>query len=264
MSWVLITGGSKGIGFSLAESFASRMYNIILVARDQQQLEESKRKLESKFLIQVEILSCDLGDSASPQTIYDFCSVRKLEITVLCNVAGLGGTGDFPDMPSDKMREMIRLNLESAILLTQVFLPVLRSTKPSFILHVASMAGFGPLTIKSVYSSTKSALISFCYSLKYLLKDDQISVSCLCPGPVFTKPSIENETIKQLGWFGKRMAVSPADLGEYAVRCLLNGKLIIVPGKMASFVAVLIKSLPKRMLVYLSYRFSRRNRLKTI
>lgn len=265
MSWVLITGGSKGIGFSLAESFARRKYNIILVARNQLQLEVSKLKLASAFPVQVEVLSCDLGDSGSINTIYNWCSERKFEITVLCHVAGLGGSGDFPDLPMDEMQSMIRLNLESAILITRFFLPVLkRSQSPAYILLVGSMAGFAPLPIKCVYSSTKSALISFCYSLKYLLKDDGISVSCLCPGPVFTKPSIESETLRQLGWFGKQMAVKPADLSEYAVRSLLKGKLMIVPGKIAAIVARVIRSLPKTMVAYFSYRFSNREKLPSV
>ena len=75
-----------------------------------------------------------------------------------------------------------------------------------------------------MYSATKSSVIFFSYASRFQLKDKNISVSCLAPGPVYTKPQTENETEKQLGWFGSRMALSPKRVGEIAVRQTLNKK----------------------------------------
>jgi short-subunit dehydrogenase len=60
--------------------------------------------------------------------------------------------------------------------------------------------------------------------------DKDISVSCLAPGPVFTKQSIVEDTKQHLGWFGMKMEVPPARVGEIAVRNTLRGKMMIVPG----------------------------------
>jgi short-subunit dehydrogenase len=111
------------------------------------------------------------------------------------------------------------------------------------------MAGFAPIPAKNMYSATKSAVIFFSYSLRYQLVGKRISVSCLNPGPVFTKPGIEKETKEKLGWFGMKMAVAPWKVGEIAVRETLNGKLIIVPGTGAKLMATIIRALPRRLTV---------------
>jgi short-subunit dehydrogenase len=254
--WAIIAGGSKGIGLSIARALAKKKYNLLIVARDPDALQKAKSALEA-FNIQVEILSCDLSLATAAGIIYDCVTERRLEIRILCNAAGMGGSKDFPVLPLDDLRTMIRLNFESAVALSFMFIPLLKQTAPSYILNVGSMAGFSPIPIKNVYASTKSALISFSYSLKYLLKADQVSVSCICPGPVFTKPSIREETIRQLGWLGKQMAVDPDLVGEYAVKGLLKGKMIIVPGKLASLFSHLIRILPQRLMAWVSYTFKK-------
>ncbi|HEY4936456.1 MAG TPA: SDR family NAD(P)-dependent oxidoreductase [Puia sp.] len=259
MSWALVTGGSKGIGFSIAESLAKREYNIVLVARNQIELLIAKSKLEKNFNIEVEIISCDLSISESAKIISDWCNSRGFELKILCNAAGMGGSKDFFDLPLNDLRTMIRVNLESTIALCSTLIPQLKINAPSYILNIGSLAGFAPIPLKNVYASTKSALHSFSYSLRYLLKNDKISVSCLCPGPVFTKPSIEKETIKQLGWFGKQMAVETSVVGELAVQAMLRHKIIIVPGKLATIVSYLLRIIPGQFLAYIFYSFRKQN-----
>jgi short-subunit dehydrogenase len=74
-------------------------------------------------------------------------------------------------------------------------------------------------------------------------------VSVLCPGPVFTKPEIREDTKKKLGWFGTLMAVPPEKVGEVAVRETLNGKLVIVPGTLSKITSFIIRILPRKMVV---------------
>jgi short-subunit dehydrogenase len=116
------------------------------------------------------------------------------------------------------------------------------------------MAAFAPIPAKNMYSATKSAVLYFSYSLRYQLKEKNISVSVLCPGPVYTKPEIKAETKKQLGWFGDQMAVSPEKVGEIAVRKTLNKKLVIIPGGLNKIVAFVIRVLPRRWITGLYYK----------
>src|SRR5258706_14709200 len=97
MSWALVTGGSKGIGYSIAEALAKRKYNILLVARNQKDLAEAKEQLENRFKIQVEILSCDLSLAESAKIIFDWCIDKNIEINILCNAAGMDGSNNFPE-----------------------------------------------------------------------------------------------------------------------------------------------------------------------
>jgi uncharacterized protein len=256
--YALVSGGSKGIGFAIASALARRNYNLLLIARNADDLNEAKNKLESNFPIHVDILPADMNDPGSAEKIAGWCTERNLLLSVLCNVTGIGGSEDFLSNTLDESLYMMRLNLEPAVSMIYHLLPLLKKNQPAYILNISSMAGFAPISIKNIYSATKSAMIFFSYSLRYQLIHDHISVSCLCPGPVFTKPTIEKETIAQLGWLGRKMAVSPDKIGEIAIEKTLRKKMIIVPGMLAKTISVILRILPKRVIAFIYYKLSAR------
>ncbi len=248
--YALIAGGSKGIGYAIAEALAKRGYNLILIARGMDALLKAKNELEKNYPVQVQVLSYDLSTENAATDIAKWCTDNNINLKMLCNVAGLGGEGDYLQLPLDSVRYMINLNLESAMALSYTLLPLLEKNAPSQILNVSSMAGFAPIPSKNMYSATKAALTSFSYALRYQLRDKNITVSCLAPGPVYTKPSIKETTIKQLGWFGNAMAMKPARVGEIAVKKTLRGRPMIVPGTLAHIMSGVLRILPKRFLTY--------------
>jgi len=249
--YALVAGGSKGIGYAIAEALARRNYNLILIARHMDALLAAKTRLESTYHVQVELLVYDLSREESATAIAQWCKEKNINLRMLCNVAGFGGAEDYLNLPLDSLRYMVRLNVESCMALSLTLLPLLEKNAPSYILNVGSMAGLAPIPSKNLYAATKSAVIFFSYSLHYQLKNKNISVSCLNPGPVFTKPSIVKETKEQLGWIGMKLAVDPKKVGEIAVRETLNGKLMIVPGTGAKLMSVVIRALPRRLVVAL-------------
>ncbi len=247
--YALVAGGSKGIGYGIAEALAKRGYNLILIARHMDTLLAAKERLEKAFPVQVQLLALDLSFESTAGEISKWCTERNIHLKVLCNVAGMGGENDYLTLPLDSLRYMVRLNIESCMALSLLLLPLLEKNAPSYILNVASMAGFAPIPIKNLYSATKSAVVFFSYSLQYQLREKHISVSCLCPGPVYTKPEIEKVTKEKLGWFGNQMALDPHFVGEYAVMKTFKGRMIIVPGSLAKFSSSIIRFLPRRWIV---------------
>ena len=258
--YALVAGGSKGIGYALAEALAKRKYNLILIARHADSLLAAKHKLESAYHIHVELLVNDLSREQAADEIAQWCNERNIHLKMLCNVAGSGGAKDYLSLPLETLRYMVRLNIESCMALTLRLLPLLEKNAPSYILNVASMAGFAPIPVKNIYAATKSAVIFFSYALRYQLQDKAISVSCLAPGPVFTKPSIEKDTKEKLGWIGMKMAVPPERVGEIAIRKTLKKRMIIVPGTLAKISSILIRLLPRRTIVALYDRAGRRKK----
>ncbi len=244
--YALVAGGSKGIGYGIAEALARRGYNLILIARHLDTLDVAKHKLENTYHVTVHVLVYDLADDNSATAIGTWCTDRDIHLKMLCNVAGLGGTNDYLKLPLDSLRYMVRLNVESCMALSLTLLPLLEKNAPSYILNVASMAGMAPIPSKNMYSATKSAILFFSYSLRYQLKKQHISVSCLCPGPVYTKPEIIADTKKRLGWFGNKMALMPHRVGEVAVKKTLKKHMVIVPGTLAKIMSGVIRVLPKR------------------
>ena len=248
--YALIAGGSRGIGFAIAEALAKRGYNLILIARNMDGLLAAKNKLEAAYPVHVDVLSYDLSKEETASAIAAWCTQKNIPLKMLCNVAGLGGDEDYLSLSLDSLRYMVRLNIESAMALSLTLLPLLEKNTPAYILNVASMAGFAPIPSKNIYAATKSAVISFSYSLRYQLKEKNISVSCLAPGPVYTKPSIKKNTKEQLGWLGDAMSVKPARVGEVAVRKTLKGRPIIVPGTIAKILSGVLRVLPKRFVAW--------------
>ncbi|WP_165823943.1 SDR family NAD(P)-dependent oxidoreductase [Pseudochryseolinea flava] len=243
--YALVAGGSKGIEHAIAEALAKRKFNLILVARHLDALENAAHQLEERYGVDVEILQYDLSEETSAEKISTWCIERKIPLKVLCNVAGYGGVNDYLSLPLDTLRYMVNLNLESCMALTQLLLPLLSQNKPAYVLNVSSMAGFAPIPSKNMYSATKSAVVFFSYSLRNQLRKKDISVSCLAPGPVYTKPSIKKDTESKLGWLGKKMAVRPQRVGEVSVKRMLKGRMLIIPGTLAKTTSVLIRVLPR-------------------
>ena len=243
--YALVAGGSRGIGYAIAEALASRGYNLILIARGMDGLVTAKTTLEAAYPVHVEIIQKDLSLESSAGEIAAWCNERSIPLKMLCNVAGLGGSSDYLSLPLDSLRYMVNLNVESCMAMSLLLLPLLEKNSPSYILNVASMAAFAPIPLKNMYSATKSAVLFFSYSLYHQLKGKNIHVSCLAPGPVFTKPEIEAETKKQLGWIGMKMAVPPKKVGEIAVRKTLRGRKVIVPGTLAGIMARFLRLFPR-------------------
>jgi len=247
--YALVAGGSKGIGYAIAEALAKRHYNLILIARHLDSLQAAKEKLESAYGIHVDLLVTDLSRQEAADEIGQWCFENEIPLKMLCNVAGFGGERDYPSLSMEETRYMVRLNVESCMTLTLRLLPLLEKNAPSYVLNVASMAGLAPIPSKNGYSATKSAVIFFSYSLHYELMDKNISVSCLAPGPVFTKPSVVRDTKKNLGWFGTQMAVKPGKVGEIAVRRTLQHDLLIIPGTLPKLSSFIIRLMPRKWMV---------------
>lgn len=256
--YALIAGGSKGIGFAIAEALAKRNFNLILIARNSDTLAFAKSKLENKYNVTVKTLSYDLSLESSAPAIAAWCKERDIKLKMLANVAGLGGQDDYLKLSLDSVRYMVNLNVESGLALTMLLLPLLEQNAPAYVMNVASMAGLAPIPSKNVYAASKSAVIFFSYGLRYQLKSKHISVSCLAPGPVFTKESIKAETRRTLGWFGKKMAVPPDRVGEVAVRKTLRGRMLIIPGTLAKLSSIAIRVMPRRMAAALYSRVDKK------
>lgn len=257
-AYALVAGGSRGIGFAIAEALAKRRFNLILIARNPDTLALAKSKLEKKYGVVVEILSYDLSLESSAPAIAAWCMDRDIKLKMLANVVGLGGQDDYLKLSLDSIRYMVTLNVESGLAMTMLLLPLLEKNAPAYVMNVSSMAGFAPIPSKNVYAATKSAVIFFSYGLRYQLKSKGISVSCLAPGPVFTKKSIKAETERTLGWFGKQMAVPPDRVGEVAVRRTLRGRMLIVPGTLAKLSSIAIRVMPRRMAAALYSRVDKK------
>ena len=181
MKMVLVTGASSGIGKEFARQFAYRGYNLLLVSRREELLAELQREFIDEYHINVDYLACDL--SINPKQVYDYCTEKGYEITVLVNNAGYGDYGSFIKSDLEKDLGMIELNNKALVALTYYFIQDMKKFGFGHVINVGSVASFMPGPYMAVYYATKAFVMSFSMALREELRQDNIKVSVLCPAP---------------------------------------------------------------------------------
>lgn len=245
MKTVLITGASSGIGKSFCQSFAKRGYRLIMVARHQDQLEQLRKEIIDQYDVEVHILARDLTKGTCRE-VYEAC--RNMQIDLLINNAGFGDSGTFLDRDLDKQLNMIRLNIMALVELTHLFGKDMQERDAGGILNVASIAAFAPGPYMSVYYATKSFVLSFSQALAYELKDTQVSVTCLCPGPVQTDFFRRAELLDSPMWKIAPPA-SPSQVAEKAIAGLMHQQDLVInslSGKLFNFA---VRIVPRKLML---------------
>ncbi len=216
MKTALITGASGGIGEAFAKIFAKNGYNLVLVARSEDKLNRIAKELQSQYQIKVSILVEDLSKPNIALKIYNTIKEREIIIDTLINNAGFGDFGTFIDEDLKIVTEMIHLNITTLTEMTSLFVKDMKVRDSGKILNIASTAAFQPLPRFGVYAATKAYVLHFTEALHYELKDTNIAVSVLCPGPTstgfakranadtlnFFKNSMDSNIVAQIGYNG--------------------------------------------------------------
>jgi len=241
----LITGASGGIGYDLAKEFASHGYNVVLVARSKEKLEQLAQELRTTYGIQATVLTQDLGAPAAPQQIFDQLTQAGITVDVLVNNAGFASYGFFHEADTQKELDMIQLNVMALVYLTRLFLPGMVARRSGKILNVASTAAFQPGPLMAVYYATKAFVLSFSEAIANELKDSGVTVTALCPGPTESgfqaRAAMEDSKLVQSGLMDS-MTVAQA-----GYEGLMQGKTVVIPGLFNKVGAVAPRFVPRKM-----------------
>ena len=243
---VLITGASSGIGRSMAYLFAKKNYDLVLIARTKEKLENIKKEIDN---VKVEIEVCDVTKIEECINIHD----KYKDIDILVNNAGFGLVGEFHKLDLDKELQMIDTNIKAYHILTKLYLKDFIKKDKGQILNVASIAGFLPGPLMATYYATKNYVVTLSESIKEELrrKKSNVKISILCPGPVntnFDKVANVDFSLKSL---------SSDYVAKYAIAGLEKNKFYIIPGTTNKFLKLAGKLLPNPLLsrfVYLSQK----------
>jgi len=181
MKTVLITGASMGIGKEFAKEFAKKKYNLLLVARSKDKLQQLAKQISEEYDVDAKYFVCDL--SKKPKKVYDHCKENNIQIDVLVNNAGFGDYGDFIDSDINKNLEIIDVNNKALVELTYYFIQDMKDNGYGHIINTGSVASFVPGPHMAVYYASKAFVLSFSMALREELKEYNIKVSTLCPAP---------------------------------------------------------------------------------
>jgi hypothetical protein len=243
-----ITGASSGMGRDMARVLASMGYDLILVARRKEKLEELKKELKTN----ITIIVADLSQEKEVFKVYE--TVKNEDIDLVINNAGFGLFGLFNETDLDTELKMIDVNIKAYHILTKLFLQDFIKKDKGHILNVCSSAGFMAGPRLSTYYATKNYVTKLTMAINEELRQmkSNVHISALCPGPVST----EFNKVAH-GTFSIREANS-MKVAKYAIEKTLKNKMIIVPTIMMKITLFLNRFSPYRLSLIIAYHIQKR------
>ncbi|MDG2371615.1 MAG: SDR family NAD(P)-dependent oxidoreductase [Flavobacteriaceae bacterium] len=252
-SYALVTGASSGIGLEISKCLAKKGYNLVLTARSKDRLSQVSKNIQSENNVKVDFISCDLNDKHSPFKIFDYCSSKNYDVSVLVNNAGFANPDKFHETSMEDEEKFIRVLGISVISLTKVFIKKMLQKKHGRIMIISSVAAFAPpSSIQSLYGPIKTFMNRFSEGLNLSYNRKGITSTAVCPGYTVTNfhkaSGVQNE-MDRVPTFMKKDAKR---IAEEAVEATLKGKSLCVPTKTWKIIVFLIRLLPSFVFSLLS------------
>lgn len=240
----LVTGASGGLGAQIAIELAKRDVQLILVARNMTKLEQVAAECQSFTTKPVDIYSCDLTDDASINQLLGNLDA-SYKITMVINNAGLGYFKLAKDLSESEISEMLQLNLNTLIKITQHFVPHYIEAKSGVLVNVASQAAKSATAKSSVYSATKFGVLGYSNALRLELKPYGVHVMTVNPGPIatdfFDKAEPTGKYLEQLG----AVVLDPEKVAKEVVKGIEREKREVNLPKTMNFASKLNVLFPK-------------------
>ena len=238
----LITGGSSGIGFSIAKELIHKNYEVILVARNEENLKKAIENLGKK----ASYIVTDLSIAKNCKELY--YKLKDEDIHILINSAGFGLHGRFREEDLDRQLELIDLNIKATQILTKLFLNDMIEKNRGYILNIASTAAFSPGPLMASYFASKAYILRLTEAISEEIRKEgkNVYIGCLCPGPV------ETSFNDKLGVkFNK--AQNSDELAKYGINKKLKKKRVIIPTMNHKLNAFFNKFVPLKILLNANY-----------
>lgn len=244
----LITGASSGIGRDMARILSDKGYDVILVARRRERLEQLASTLKTK----TESITADLSKPEECFRVFE--QVKNDAVDVLINNAGFGLFGAFDETDLDRELQMLDTNIRAVHILTKLFYRQMKERDSGYILNVASSAAFYPGPLLSSYYASKAYVFRLTEALSEELRrsGSHVHVSVLCPGPVHT----EFDSVAQVKFSVK--GLESQTVAAYAIDGMFRGKLVLVPGGIMKCAHVLGRFVPDKQLLKIAYHMQKR------
>ncbi|ACA86148.1 SDR family NAD(P)-dependent oxidoreductase [Shewanella woodyi] len=193
----IITGGSRGIGYSIAEKFAQMGFSLILMAKTASNLASAKQGLlKINANISIETIAVDFSDSAAVESVAQTITKKHSNIDILVNSAGVLSI-EFEHASAATLSTLFSVNCISTMVLTNAISEQMKQARSGYIINIASLAGKSHLPKIGAYAATKAALISYSESLYKHLLPHNVKVSCLCPSVVNTEMTDDGRIANQ-------------------------------------------------------------------
>src|SRR5262245_41290764 len=241
-NFTLITGATSGIGLDLARQAASDGRSLILVGRNASSLETVANELKQK--VPVHIILEDLSQPGAGGKVWNQVQALGVEVDCLINDAGFGDHGPFADADVAKLERMIGVNITTLTVLTRLFLPEMLKNRRGQVMNLASVTGFLPGPLMSVYYGTKHYVLTFSESLFEELRGSGVTVTALCPPPVST--SFSGSAGVNSSNFMATTKTKAAEVASFGYQMMKRGKPIAVYSGLYKFLTHFLSRITPR------------------
>ena len=182
----LVTGASSGIGLCYAEQLAARGYNLIIVSRDKEQLDNVAEQISEKYGVKVTTLVKDLATMTAAEELYEWTVSNGHMVNVLINNAGMFSFCDILDTPIERIKQAISLHDITNTILCKLFAADMAERGGGYILNMSSYSIWMPWPGLSLYSASKAYLKSFSISFAKEVREKKVYVTAVCPAGIAT------------------------------------------------------------------------------
>jgi short-subunit dehydrogenase len=248
-STAVVTGASSGIGAAIARELADRGHGVTLVARRENRLRELADELAGR--VRVEVIACDVADSAARAGLFDEVGRRGLTADILVNNAGIGTIGAVTNASVDDEIAQVRVNVEAVIELTTRAVQQMVPRGRGAILNVGSTAGYHPFPGQAGYAATKAFVITYTEGLRGELAGTGVTVALLNPGPVRTEflksAGMDERTFADA--FPKFLWTPARDVARSGIDALDGDRGTVIPGLPSQLSTRLFQFMPRRLLL---------------
>ncbi len=225
----MVTGASSGIGEAYADRLAQDGWDLVVVARRRDRLDELAHRLSGEHGRSVRAVAADLADTSQLAALA--AEAAGLNLELLVNNAALAHYMPFAELPAERAQELVQLNVLAPVLLTRAVVPGMVSRRAGAVVSVASLLAFSgdwdapQLPRRAVYAATKSFLVTFTQVLANELRETGVRAQVVCPGLVrsefHTRQGIDLSAVPRM---------EPAAVVQASLLDLERGVVVSIPG----------------------------------
>lgn len=226
----VVTGGTKGIGYAIAENLLKKSSRVFICARSKREVREALGALSKSGDVSGEV--CDVRSEDQVRLMLEECARVYGGPDILINNAGVGIIGKtVEEMSGDEFRQTLETNLIGVFYACHYAIPLMKKRGGGYIINISSLAGQNPHPRMAAYNASKFALNGFSEAMMQEVRQDNIKVSYICPGSVNT--SFGGDTPDS----EKAWQLQPADIAQTVLELLamndraLPSKIEIRPSK---------------------------------